>query len=53
MLKTFSKPICDLAFVYAHSGTRTDDENRVYEISAAILKNKSAKKESFAKLTDS
>lgn len=37
MLKAFNKPIGDLAFVYAHSGTKTDGDNRVYAISAAIL----------------
>ncbi|OPY17167.1 MAG: hypothetical protein A4E74_01446 [Syntrophus sp. PtaB.Bin075] len=37
MLKPYSYPIDDVAFVYAHTGLKEDQGNRIYEIAATIL----------------
>ncbi|SEM53649.1 ATP-dependent DNA helicase DinG [Syntrophus gentianae] len=37
MLKPYHSSIDEVAFVYAHTGLKEDDGNRIYEIAAAIL----------------
>ena len=37
MLKSYNRAITDIGFVFAHTGTRGDNHNRVYAIAATIL----------------
>lgn len=45
MLKPFHNEIQQLAFVYAHSGLKEENNNRVYSVAAAIIDTDSPKKE--------